>query len=62
MTHVVSDGGWEQMRWERLRQLAADWQMHTIDTSEMTRRGVADAVLDWSRGALDGNAPSLRVT
>jgi len=33
MTHVVSDDGWEEMRWERLEQLAADWSMHTIDTT-----------------------------
>jgi hypothetical protein len=62
MTHVVSDNGWEQMRWERLQALAADWQMHTIDTTDMTRRGVADAVLDWCRSALSGDAPTLRVT
>ena len=59
MTHVVSDGGWEGMRWERLEQVAADWSMHTIDTSDMTKREVADAVLDWCRRAfLD---PTLRV-
>jgi hypothetical protein len=62
MTHVVSDGGWEQMRWERLHAVGADWQMQTIDTTDMTRRAVADAVLDWSRRALSGDAPSLRVT
>jgi hypothetical protein len=62
MTHVVSDRGWEQMRWERLEALAPDWQMHTIDTTNMTRRGVADAALDWCRRALIGDAPALRVT
>jgi hypothetical protein len=62
MTHVVSDGGWEQMRWERLQVLADDWQMHTIDTTEMTRRGVADAALEWCRRALSGDGPALRVT
>jgi hypothetical protein len=25
MTHVVCDAGWEQMRWDRLEHLAADW-------------------------------------
>jgi hypothetical protein len=62
MTQVVSDGAWEQMRWERLHALRADWQMQTIDTTDMTRGAVADAVLGWSRRALSGDAPSLRVT
>jgi hypothetical protein len=61
MTHVVSDGGWEEMRWERLQALAPDWRMHTIDTTDMTRREVADAVLDWCWRALRGDAPALRV-
>ena len=62
MTHVVSDGGWQEMRWQRLEQLAQDWSMHTIDTTDMTTTEVADAVLDWCRHALAGHAPSLRVT
>lgn len=62
MTHVVSDGGWEEMRWERLERLAPHWGMHTIDTTHMTSRGVADAVLDWCRRALTGDVPVLRIT
>ena len=62
MTHVVSEASWEEMRWERLEQLAADWRMHTIDTTHMTKRDVSDAVLDWCRHALAGHAPALRVT
>jgi hypothetical protein len=62
MTHVVSDGGWEEMPWHRLNRLASDWGMHTIDTTDMTRTGVANAVLEWCRHALAGNALSLRVT
>lgn len=62
MRHVVSDAGWEEMRWERLEQLAPDWGMHTIDTTHMTKRDVADAVLAWCRRALTGDAPALRVT
>lgn len=61
MTHVVSNDGWEQMRWERLEALAPDWQMHIIDTTRRTRRDVADAVFDWCRRALTGDAPVLRV-
>jgi hypothetical protein len=62
MTHVVSDGGWKEMRWQRLKQLAPGWSMHTIDTTDMTTTEVAEAVLDWCRHALVGDAPSLRVT
>lgn len=61
MTHVVSDAGWEEMRWERLEQLAPDWRMHTVDTTHMTRSGVAEAVLEWCRRALAGDAPALHV-
>jgi hypothetical protein len=57
MQHVVSDGGWDEMCWERLAQLAPDWGMHTIDTTEMTKQEVADAVLDWCRRALGGRTP-----
>jgi hypothetical protein len=62
MTHVVSDAGWEEMRWKRLERVASGWSMHTIDTTQMTTRQVADAVLDWCRRALAGDAPALRVT
>jgi hypothetical protein len=61
LTHVVSDGGWEEMRWERLHRLAADWCMHTIDTTDLTRRDVAEAVLEWCERSLAGEAPLLRV-
>lgn len=62
MTHVVSDGGWEEMRWERLERLAGHWSMHTIDTTDMTKRAVGADVLDWCRRALAHDAPTLRVT
>jgi hypothetical protein len=62
MIHALSDGGWEEMRWERLERLAPGWQMHTIDATHMTRTGVAEAVLAWCRRALKGEAPTLRVT
>lgn len=61
MTHVVSDGGWEEMQWDRLEAMAAGWQMSTVDTTDMTAREVAGAVLDWSRSALAGDAPVMRV-
>jgi hypothetical protein len=62
MTHVVSDGGWEEMHWERLEGMAADWRMHMIDTTSMSRGEVAVAVLDWCRSALAGDAPVIRVS
>lgn len=61
MTHVVANGGWEEMRWERLKSLVPAWGMHTIDTSRMSIGQVADAALDWCRRALAGDAPRLRV-
>ncbi|MBV9418115.1 MAG: hypothetical protein JO363_24235 [Solirubrobacterales bacterium] len=61
MPHVVSDHGWEEMRWERLEHLVDRWRMHTIDTSHLSRDEVADEVLEWCRRALAGDAPALRV-
>jgi broad-specificity NMP kinase len=61
MTHVVSDESWEEMRWERLEQVAHGWRVHTIDTTHMTVRAVAGAVLDWCWRALGGDAPAIRV-
>jgi hypothetical protein len=61
LTHVVSDGGWEEMRWERLERVAPDWRMHIVDTTDMTRRGVAEAVLGWCRRALAGDVPALHL-
>lgn len=60
MLHVVSDRGWDQMRWERVGTVP-NWGMHTIDTSLLNKREVADAVLDWSRSVLTGAAPILQV-
>lgn len=49
---VLSTGGWAEMRWDRLATLAPAWRMHVIDTTSLTREGVADAVLDWCHRAL----------
>lgn len=62
MTHVVSGGGWEEMRRERLERLAPNWGMQTIDTTHMTTREAGDAALGWRRRALAHDAPTLRVT
>ena len=60
MLHVVSDQGWDQMRWERVGTVP-NWSMQTIDTSRLDEQEVADAVLDWCRRALVGAAPILQV-
>lgn len=60
MVHVVSDGGWSEMRWERLRQVADRWGTHVIDTSQMTKAEVAAHALQWCHEAIGGIAPSLQ--
>ena len=60
MTHVLSADGWDEMRWDRLAALGSAWRMVRIDTTPMTRDGVADAVLEWCRQALGGEAPVVR--
>ena len=60
MTHVLSADGWDEMRWDRLAALASAWRMVRIDTTAMTRDSVADAVLEWCRQALGGDAPVFR--
>ena len=49
---VVSQGGWEEMQWER--SLAAMdqqelWKSHRIDTSELDPTEVAKLVTVWIR-------------
>jgi hypothetical protein len=59
MTHVLSDRGWDQMRWDRLATLAPVWRMTRINTTAMTREAVVDAVLEWCQQALAGGAPTI---
>jgi hypothetical protein len=60
-SHVVSEHGWDRMRWERLRSLTPGWGMETVDTSALTEREVAGAVLGWCDRALAGGAPAIRL-
>jgi hypothetical protein len=62
MIHVVADNGWSEMRWERLDHIGESWQMNVIDTTHMTKDGVADAVLDWCQLALAGDAPMFTLS
>jgi broad-specificity NMP kinase len=61
MSHVVSDGGWSEMRWDRLDEMVDAWTMETIDTTGKTPEAVADEVLRWCRRALSGMAPVMTV-
>jgi len=47
MTHVLSTGGWDAMRWDRLPELAPHWRIERIDTTDMPPAAVAAAVLEW---------------
>jgi broad-specificity NMP kinase len=63
MPHVLSTGGWDAMRWERLTNLAATdggWAVHVIDTSERSSEQVAQEVLAWCRAAVSGQLPVMR--
>jgi hypothetical protein len=62
MTHVVSENGWEAMRWDRLGTLVDEWAMQVIDTTAMAPDEVARDVLDWCSRALAGDVPTLRVS
>jgi hypothetical protein len=61
MTHVLSTQGWDEMRWDRLAGLAPAWSSVRVDTTDLTRQDVADAVLEWCHLALGGQAPTIRV-
>jgi hypothetical protein len=66
MLDVLTTGGWEAMRWERLtvstNQPAEDgWRMHVVDVSGLSRDEVAAAVLGWARAALAGTAPLIQL-
>ncbi|MFZ1996759.1 MAG: hypothetical protein WAU75_21775 [Solirubrobacteraceae bacterium] len=60
---VLQTDGWEQMRWERWSRLdeTGGWAMHVLDSSRMTAAAVACELVAWSRRALAGQAPAIRV-
>jgi hypothetical protein len=61
MTHVLSTGGWPDMRWSRLTSMPADqWRISIIDGSEMTRAEANQAALQWVTDAIAGRAPAFR--
>lgn len=58
MPHVLTTGGWDDMRWARLTTLP--WQMTVIDGSSLSVADAGHAVLQWVRDALTGRAPVFR--
>lgn len=60
---VLTTGGWEEMRWDRLagrRRGDSDWNVATIETSKRSIEQVAAAALAWVEAALHGETPALR--
>ena len=49
------------MCWDRLRSGQLGWDMHVLDTSELTAEQVADRILGWCRQALAGRAPVIQL-
>lgn len=62
LPQVITNDGWDQMRWDRLESLAPDWHVTVLDTTELQPREVAAAVLDWCRRTLNGDTRTLRIT
>jgi hypothetical protein len=55
MPHVLTGGGWPEMRWERWadwRRGDPRWQVHVIDTTALTVAEVAAQVRAWAQDAL----------
>jgi hypothetical protein len=62
MLHVLTTGGWEGMRWDRLSAVdpaLGTWGMEIVDTSSLSRDQVAAEVLAWCHRALNADAPIL---
>jgi energy-coupling factor transporter ATP-binding protein EcfA2 len=59
MPQVLQTGGWDQMRWDRLRERDG-WAMRVLDTSALSAPAVAREVLTWCIDALAGRAPVMR--
>lgn len=61
MLDVVRTDAWEGMRWDRIARSAADWNVHVIDSTQLTAEASASAVLSWIRSVLAGRVPTVRV-
>jgi hypothetical protein len=50
------------MRWDRIPDLAPQWHLKLIDTTDRTPQAAPETVLAWIRTALAGDEPNLRIT
>jgi hypothetical protein len=60
MPEVITTNSWDQMRWDRLQHVSDTWHVTTIDTSELSRMQVAEAVVAWARSSVAGDVPVIR--
>lgn len=63
MLHVITDGGWEQMRWDRVRRVRTGdphWQIPILDSSGLSKDEVANRASRWVDSALAGRQPVFR--
>lgn len=60
---VLQTNGWDQMRWHRCHLLRDEglWSTTILETSRLSVAAVAAETLRWSRDALAGQAPIMRV-
>jgi hypothetical protein len=58
--HVLSTGGWDEMRWDRLSAAGLRWCVEPVDTTDRPVEQVAADVVSWCRRVLDGSAPRFR--
>jgi energy-coupling factor transporter ATP-binding protein EcfA2 len=57
--HVLTTGGWDEMRWDRLASPDLHWHVETIDTTDRPVSVVSAEVVDWCRSVLDGQVPRM---
>lgn len=63
MLHVITDGSWEPMRWDRVRRVPTGdphWRIPIIDSSGLSKDEVADHASRWADSALAGQQPVFR--
>jgi len=61
MPEVITTNSWDQMRWDRLQHVSDTWHVTTIDSSELSRMQVAEAVVAWARSSVAGEVPAIHV-
>ncbi len=56
---VVATNGWEEMRWDRVLDVATDWAVHVIDTTELPPQDTAAAVFTWALHPRSATSPAI---